>query len=596
MKKMQFIQKGILALLVVATALVGCSKDSDSESNNKPKTPAHLSNWQPKPVVDTTQPYMSFLTKSTNTLTVQITPATASSTVWIDTNNNGVFDEGTDVRITNTQKSIVFSAPSKVFTIYGAVKQLNAMHNKLTAADVRSNPALNKLNIANNELAEEALLKLVQHLPTPTNGAAVVLRNAQGDSNVVTPAVREAVEQKGWKPLRLNSGKEQEDKGDQDPTPGTIIKDETDFDMIALEWTEATDDVTPKQQLRYQVMWKSQNETKPNSSPMLTNKLNYTITKLQPNTSYDVWVVVYNSINRSKAYPTKTIETSSNPNNFLEKNNYIELVTSFSKGSTIEVYIDPIYGNDIKIWIDLDADGIYESNQDIRVKGHKLKHYLKVPIIQGKIRVYGDIAKFECNNNGLTSLKISESPSLQELEATENRLTYFDASQNTQLHKLYLYDNYIQTFLPTSSLKDISLASNQKLKSLDFSNLNQLKRIHLSGCNSLSSLTIGANQKLTILFVDRTALNYLDISSLPKLQDLYLHNTNIKNIRYSTVNSLKVVEFSNSNNNGFSKATIKAFIRVLSKEGGHMTLSQSQVDQEIIDDLEKINWKLTVVD
>ena len=203
------------ANLLIFTA---CSKNNSNEptpTENKTQTPEHLNSWKPRPLIDVTQPYMTFLTTSTNTLSLTLTPAVTATTVWVDTNNNGVFDEGTDVKVTELAQTVTFTAPNKVFTVYGEVTELNAAGNSLTAADAGTNPALTKLNVANNQFTADALTKFIESLsPAPAPDAKVVLY-AEGDSNEVTPEVRKALVAKGWKPMHLNKeGVEEEDKDD----------------------------------------------------------------------------------------------------------------------------------------------------------------------------------------------------------------------------------------------------------------------------------------------------------------------------------------------------------------------------------------------
>ena len=88
-----------LLIFTLANLLIffACSKSGDDPTAPELKTPERLKAWEPKPLVDTTQTYMPFLTTSEGTVTLT---ATASGTAWVDTNNNGKFDEGTDVKIT----------------------------------------------------------------------------------------------------------------------------------------------------------------------------------------------------------------------------------------------------------------------------------------------------------------------------------------------------------------------------------------------------------------------------------------------------------------------------------------------------------------
>jgi len=140
-----------LLIFTLANLLIffACSKSDEPEVvPTKVETPEHLSDWTPQPKVDVAQPYMAFATGSTSATTLSLTAVGATVTatdVWVDTNNNGVFDEGTDVKVTDFSKPVTFKVTDKVFTVYGAVKELTATGNALTAADVRSNDKFGKI-------------------------------------------------------------------------------------------------------------------------------------------------------------------------------------------------------------------------------------------------------------------------------------------------------------------------------------------------------------------------------------------------------------------------------------------------------------------
>ena len=247
MKTISNIRPAHWLIFILANWLIfiACSKNDNDEPVAPPttqvETPEHLKGWTPQPKVDSAQPYMAFATGSTSATTLSLTAvgATATATdVWVDTNNNGIFDEGLDKRITDFSKPITFTAASGVFTVYGKVKELTATGNALTAADVRKNEALTKLNVADNQLSEKAMLNLVNSLPaaTASGTTAVVLCKAEGDSNSVTDAVRKAVTAKGWQALRLNSkGEVEEDKGVSQPKEGVML-DNIPKEVLSVEY------------------------------------------------------------------------------------------------------------------------------------------------------------------------------------------------------------------------------------------------------------------------------------------------------------------------------------------------------------------------
>ena len=307
--------------LIFLLIFVGCSKSNNDEPEapTTVQTPEHLTDWFPKPKIDVAQPYMAFATGSTSATTLSITAvgATATATdVWVDTNNNGVFDEGIDKRITDFTKPITFTATKGLFTVYGKVKELNATGNALTAADVRKNEALTKLNIADNWLEEKALLDLVKSLPTATGTTEVVLHRAEGDGNAVTDAVLIAAKQRGWQTLKIKDNKETPDlpADTKAPKAGAITEATAiAFNTLNLKWTAATDDKTATGKLRYQVLYNVKGSSEVKTSEVKENMLALTLTGLTEKTTYIVKVKVMDEANNATDYEAKEVTTPAAP-------------------------------------------------------------------------------------------------------------------------------------------------------------------------------------------------------------------------------------------------------------------------------------------
>ena len=301
---------------------IGCSKSNNDDTPEAPstvQTPEHLTDWKPQPKVDVAQPYMAFATGSASATTLSLTAvgSTATATdVWVDTNNNGIFDEGVDKRITDFTKPITFTAASGVFTVYGKVKELTATGNALTAADVRKNEALTKLNVADNQLSEKALLDLVKSLPTATGTTEVVLHRAEGDGNAVTDAVLIAAKQRGWQALKVEGGKEVPDlpADTQAPKAGAITEaTATAFNSVLVKWTAATDNKTAAEKLRYQVVYNVKGSDEVKTSEVKENMLELTLTGLTEKTTYIVKVKVMDEAGNATDYEAKEVTTPAAP-------------------------------------------------------------------------------------------------------------------------------------------------------------------------------------------------------------------------------------------------------------------------------------------
>ena len=410
---------------------VGCSKSNDDtpEAPATVQTPEHLSYWTPQPKVDSAQPYMVFATGSTSATTLSLTAvgATATATdVWVDTNNNGVFDEGVDKRITDFTTPITFTATSGVFTVYGKVKELTASGNALTAADVRSNATLTKLNIADNQLSEKALLNLVNSLPTATGTTAVVLRKAEGDGNKVTDAVLNTAKERGWQTLKTEGDKEATDlpTDTEAPTPATINDRITVTDQTAtLSWETATDNRTSFDDLRYQVFWKVNGSTEvKNSGTPQAAMFSYVIKGLTPSTSYTVWVEVFDKANNKAPYPEKTFTTAKKeePKPEPKDTHYIVLTTDKAVGEKVKLGINAAEEDQAGVWLDLNGNGKWDEGID--QKPTMFFRNIEYTLQAQTFRIYGIVWYLNCEDNQLTAVDISHNPALTQLMAKGNKL------------------------------------------------------------------------------------------------------------------------------------------------------------------------------
>ena len=140
MNKKSIFRRGALAFLVVTTVLVSCSKDNNS--NPDPNNPKGT-------------PYMIFTTDkkvgSEITLTIDAKEADKKD-VWVDLNNNGVYDSGTDVRLSATTAK--YRLQGNTVRVYGKVTLLKCDRNEVTSLDVTRNTALERLDMSHNKIKE----------------------------------------------------------------------------------------------------------------------------------------------------------------------------------------------------------------------------------------------------------------------------------------------------------------------------------------------------------------------------------------------------------------------------------------------------------
>ena len=331
MKRIVNLRKGALLLLLIATTLVvNCSKDNKEPEmpTTQVEVPEYLKDWTPQPKIDVKQPYMVFLSANTASTTLTLTALGSTPTttdVWVDTNNNGLFDKEKDIRITDFTKPVTFNATDKLFTVYGKVKLLNTNLNALTNADVRSNPSITKLDVSQNKMSEEALLALATHLPVHTataTSATIVLRNTKADENVVTDAVLNAVKTKKWIALKKEGDTEVPDvpeppKPDADkeaPKVGTITEaTATAYNSMSVKWSAATDNKTPADKLRYQLIWQAKGNPEIHISEIKPAMLSLSINGLTEKTTYIIKVKVTDEAGNEAIYEAKEVTTPNKP-------------------------------------------------------------------------------------------------------------------------------------------------------------------------------------------------------------------------------------------------------------------------------------------
>ena len=647
--------------LIFLLTFIGCSKSDNNEPvapSSPVEPPAHLKDWTPQPKIAVAQPYMAFATGSTATTLSLTAVGSTAADVWVDTNNNGIFDEGVDKRITDFTKPVTFKVTDKVFAVYGKVKELTATGNALTAADVRKNEALTKLNVADNQLSEKALLNLVNSLPatTASGTTAVVLRKDTDDSNTVTEAVLIAAKQRGWQALKVEKGKEVPDlpADTQAPKAGAITEATATFNTLNLKWTAATDNKTvagklryqvlynvkgssevktsevkenmlaltltgltekttyivkvkvmdeagnatdyeakevttaaipavpptpstikhiekltydkvkitwflaqdketPSAELRYQVFWKVEGTTDEKSSPIQTNIFEYTLTDLKENTSYEVWVKVWNKANLQAQYPPQKFTTDKKPDPYdaLDKTNYIELTTDKPIGETIKLSIKTAsYDEQKKVWIDLNNNGHWDKDIDVIPQNFSLDK-VAYTVKAKTFRVYGKVNDFRCHNaDNEISKVVLHNPALEIVYVGGNKLT------------------------------TLTVPDSQALKVLGIAD------------NPLTSLHIGKEPNLESLNVSSTNLPSLDISPYRNLKEIFVEGTPLTSLDASKNPLLKKVGIARYGGKGLIGTPLENFIKSLPAGKGLIYLSEDQKTPAIVNTLLGKDWKI----
>ena len=607
MKNLSNFRTAHLLIFTLANWLIfiGCSKSDNNDTPEAPstvQTPEHLTDWKPQPKVDAAQPYMAFATGSASATTLSLTAlgSTATATdVWVDTNNNGVFDEGIDKRITDFTKPITFTATKGLFTVYGKVKELTATGNALTAADVRKNEALTKLNVADNQLSEKALLNLVNSLPasTASGTTAVVLRNTgdPNEKNVVTDAVLGAAKEQGWQALKIEDSKEVTDlpTDTEAPTPATINEKITVTDQTAtLSWETATDNRTSFDDLRYQVFWKVNGSTEvKNSGTPQAAMFSYVIKGLTPSTAYTVWVEVFDKAGNKAKYPEKTFTTEAKKEepkpDALNTSHYIVLTTKKAVGKKISLNINAAEADKAGVWVDLNGNDKWDEGIDQKPVFDGDDYTLQAQTF----KIYGKIGFLNCSDREITALDISHNPALTELFAFYNNLP--SIAHLDQLKKLGIDTHTLLASSLPQGLTYLAIEETTPLSTIDTSPFTELKTLNVY-CESLKSLDLSNNKKLLRLYISNTGLTELDLSHQPELTNLYADSTPLTKLNIAGNKALQNVYIQLTE--GLQGEALMDFLRQLptrekGKEGS-IYLSPAQATEGVKNYLESKFWKV----
>ena len=589
----------------------GCSKSDNNDTPEAPstvQTPEHLTDWKPQPKVDVAQPYMAFATGSASATTLSLTAVgtTASATdVWVDTNNNGIFDEGVDKRITDFSKPITFSAASGVFTVYGKVKDLTATGNALTAADVRSNAALTKLNVANNQLSEKALLNLVAHLPkaTATGTTAVVLRNTgdPNEKNVVTDAVLGAAKEQGWQALKIEDSKEVTDlpTDTEAPTPATMNEKITVTDQTAtLSWETAKDNQTSFDDLRYQVFWKANGSTEvQNSGTPQAAMFSYVIKGLTASTAYTVWVEVSDKAGNKATYPEKTFTTEAKKEepkpDALNTSDYIVLTTQKAVGEKIELTIDAAEADKAGVWLDLNGNGKWDEGIDQKPK--KFNNFTSFLLQAQTFKIYGKIGFLNCSDEEITALDISHNAALTELYVQGNKLP--SIAHLEQLKGLSIDSHTLLASSLPQGLTLLGVNETTPLTTINTSSFTELRILDIDNCKNLKSLDLSNNKKLLTLHIYNTGLTELDLSHQPELTNLYASRTPLTKLNVAGNKALQYVEIKLTyEGKGLQGEALMDFLKQLpthkADDKGSIYLSPAQATEAVKNYLASKHWKV----
>ncbi|HNY62846.1 MAG TPA: T9SS type A sorting domain-containing protein [Bacteroidales bacterium] len=184
------------------------------------------------------------------------------------------------------------------------------------------------------------------------------------------------------------------------------------------------------------------------------------------------------------------------------------------------------------------------------------------------IKIYGNITGFECNNNVLTGLNVSQNTALTTLNCKSNSLSSLNVSTLTALEELICEFNNLNVLNLSgcTALKKLSCSGNN-LASLNISNctaliylecfVNNLTSLDLNNCTALKELDCAINDLTSLDLHNCTVLENIncednDITSLnlnncANLEELVCFTNNLSSLDLSSCTSLKILRCETNN-------------------------------------------------
>lgn len=151
----------------------------------------------------------------------------------------------------------------------------------------------------------------------------------------------------------------------------------------------------------------------------------------------------------------------------------ITLTTTRAVGASIQMAIDASAADRAGVWIDLNNNGVRDSGEGVSTWGTQATYATQ----SQTVTIYGKVTSFNCQNQGLTSLDLTNAPYLTFLRVDNNSIEELDLSA-----------------LP-KEFYNLHISRNKLTGVLDVSHLQELQTMNIDR-NYLTSITMGNHPKL----------------------------------------------------------------------------------------------------
>lgn len=216
----------------------------------------------------------------------------------------------------------------------------------------------------------------------------------------------------------------------------------------------------------------------------------------------------------------------------------ISLTTTKAIGEMISLLINVPVGEQAHAWIDLNDNGIKESGEQLLDFDSKVQYM----IASQTISVYANLTSFDCKENALTILNVSQAEALMTLECSKNSLSSIDLSNNLNLQTLDISSNAITALDLTMNTGLIAMNCNSnKLSTLNISDNIALSDLFCNS-NQLTQLDLTHNKSLHYLACSNNQLTLLDIGSNNTLIGIDCSSNQLTSLDFSTYNALRFLD------------------------------------------------------
>ncbi len=496
----------------------------------------------------------------------------------------------------NTALTVLDFSVNNLFTIdlshNPALERVSCGNNQLTELDFSHNPVVSKIDCSQNTIRDEKMEKLIQSLPTVTNGKITLFLNSFYTENDITIALIHEAMTKGWRVSKfpyniLRTPSESVEinatyfpdanfrsfvRQNYDADKNGILTNDEVIDIDEMDvsglniadltglgffWNLKTLDCHNNQLTSLDLSYFNyltnvkcyQNRIQGDNMEAFVNDLLIPV-ELQEGGSNTIIIRSTLSGEQNDALTDKQIITATGKtwNVYTYDGNSYATVEASEIAINSTNFPDDNFRQFISSHCDEDGNGSL-SYQEIQEVTCLYADQEEIGSLKG-VEFFTELTSLSFDMNYLTELDVSHNLKLEILNCGENNLTSLDLSQNTALKNLYCYCNALTSIDVSKNteleifscwdnqLNELDLSKNTALKALSCDSNHQLSELDLSknilleivecGYNKLSTLDLSKNLLLKELDCPRNQLTTLDLSKNKLLTKLECYANNIK--------------------------------------------------------------------